>query len=117
MNKDEEIAELRTLLQYAMIRFNENGLYSAAIQIDIGLEHISKGLPVTHVQRIVDAPQYQPLQITAMMVKELREKTDETMMICKKALTMANGDMSKAEELIKTNSVGRMGMTDQNRNF
>jgi hypothetical protein len=100
-----------------MIRFNENGLYSAAIQIATGLELVSKGLPVTNVQRIVDAPQYQQAQITAMMVKDLREKTDEPMLMCKKALTMANGDIVKAEELLRTNSVGRMGMTDLNRNF
>ena len=31
-------------------------------------------------------------QITASMVKELREKTDAPMMECKKALTEAEGD-------------------------
>ena len=39
--------------------------------------------------------------ITAAMVKELREKTDAPMMECKKALTEADGDMAKAEELLR----------------
>lgn len=40
-------------------------------------------------------------EITAGMVKELREKTDAPMMECKKALTEANGDMAKAEEILR----------------
>jgi len=40
-------------------------------------------------------------QITAAMVKELREKTDAPMMECKKALTEADGDMARAEELLR----------------
>ena len=40
-------------------------------------------------------------EITAGMVKELREKTDAPMMECKKALTEAGGDMGKAEELLR----------------
>lgn len=39
--------------------------------------------------------------ITAAMVKELREKTDAPMMECKKALTEADGDLEKAEELLR----------------
>ena len=39
--------------------------------------------------------------ITASMVGELRAKTDAPMMECKKALTEANGDMEKAEELLR----------------
>ena len=35
-------------------------------------------------------------EITAGMVRELREKTDAPMMECKKALTEAGGDMAKA---------------------
>jgi len=35
-------------------------------------------------------------QITATMVKELREETQQGMMECKKALTEASGDMEKA---------------------
>ncbi len=41
------------------------------------------------------------MAITATMVKELREKTDAPMMECKKALTEADGDMAKAEELLR----------------
>jgi elongation factor Ts len=40
-------------------------------------------------------------EITASMVKELREKTDAPMMECKKALTEAGGDMAKAEEILR----------------
>jgi elongation factor Ts len=40
-------------------------------------------------------------EITAGMVKELREKTDAPMMECKKALTEAGGDLSKAEEILR----------------
>ena len=39
--------------------------------------------------------------ITAGMVKELREKTDAPMMECKKALAEADGDMAKAEEILR----------------
>lgn len=39
--------------------------------------------------------------ITAAMVKELREKTDAPMMECKKALTEADGDMARAEEILR----------------
>lgn len=40
-------------------------------------------------------------EITASMVKELREKTDAPMMECKKALTEASGDLVKAEEILR----------------
>ncbi|HLU15148.1 MAG TPA: translation elongation factor Ts [Burkholderiaceae bacterium] len=40
-------------------------------------------------------------QITASMVKELRAKTDAPMMECKKALTEADGDMARAEEILR----------------
>jgi elongation factor Ts len=39
--------------------------------------------------------------ITASMVAELRAKTDAPMMECKKALSEAEGDMAKAEELLR----------------
>nr|NDG08366.1 elongation factor Ts [Oxalobacteraceae bacterium] len=39
--------------------------------------------------------------ITAAMVGELRAKTDAPMMECKKALTEADGDMAKAEEILR----------------
>ncbi|MEX3955588.1 translation elongation factor Ts (EF-Ts) [Trinickia symbiotica] len=39
--------------------------------------------------------------ITASMVAELRAKTDAPMMECKKALTEADGDMGRAEELLR----------------
>ena len=40
-------------------------------------------------------------EITASMVKELREKTDAPMMECKKALSEAGGDFGKAEEILR----------------
>ena len=40
-------------------------------------------------------------EITASMVKTLREKTDAPMMECKKALTEADGDLSRAEEILR----------------
>jgi elongation factor Ts len=40
-------------------------------------------------------------EITASMVKELREKTDAPMMECKKALSEADGDMARAEEILR----------------
>lgn len=39
--------------------------------------------------------------ITASMVKDLRVKTDAPMMECKKALAEADGDMAKAEEILR----------------
>lgn len=43
-------------------------------------------------------------EITASMVKELRERTSLGMMECKKALTETNGDMSAAEDLLRIKS-------------
>lgn len=40
-------------------------------------------------------------EITASLVKELRERTDAPMMECKKALTEAGGDIAKAEEVLR----------------
>ena len=39
--------------------------------------------------------------ITASMVGALRAKTDAPMMECKKALTEADGDMDRAEEILR----------------
>ena len=40
-------------------------------------------------------------EITASMVRDLRDKTDAPMMECKKALVEARGDQAKAEELLR----------------
>jgi elongation factor Ts len=40
-------------------------------------------------------------EISAAMVRDLRERTDAPMMECKKALTEANGDLGKAEEILR----------------
>ena len=49
--------------------------------------------------------------ITAAMVKELREKTDAPMMECKKALTEADGDMARAEEILRVKLGGKASKT------
>jgi elongation factor Ts len=45
--------------------------------------------------------EFKMAEITAGMVKELRERTDAPMMDCKKALTEAEGDMTRAEEILR----------------
>ncbi len=47
--------------------------------------------------------------ITASMVAELRAKTDAPMMECKRALTEAEGDMAKAEELLRVKLGSKAG--------
>ena len=47
--------------------------------------------------------------ITASMVAELRGKTDAPMMECKKALTEADGDMVKAEEILRVKLGSKAG--------
>ena len=47
--------------------------------------------------------------ITAAMVGELRAKTDAPMMECKKALTEADGDMAKAEEILRVKLGSKAG--------
>lgn len=47
--------------------------------------------------------------ITASMVAELRAKTDAPMMECKKALTEADGDMERAEELLRVKLGSKAG--------
>jgi elongation factor Ts len=47
--------------------------------------------------------------ITAGMVAELRAKTDAPMMECKKALTEADGDMTRAEEILRVKLGNKAG--------
>ncbi|MBU3584623.1 translation elongation factor Ts [Polynucleobacter sp. AM-26B4] len=47
--------------------------------------------------------------ISAAMVGELRAKTDAPMMECKKALTEADGDMAKAEEILRVKLGSKAG--------
>ena len=47
--------------------------------------------------------------ITASMVAELRAKTDAPMMECKKALTEAEGDMARAEEILRVKLGSKAG--------
>lgn len=46
-------------------------------------------------------------EITAAMVKELRNATDAPMMDCKKVLVEADGDMAKATELLKERGIAK----------
>jgi len=45
--------------------------------------------------------------VTAAMVKELRQATDAPMMDCKKVLVEADGDMAKAQELLKERGIAK----------
>ena len=47
--------------------------------------------------------------ITASMVAELRAKTDAPMMECKKALTESDGDMGRAEEILRVKLGNKAG--------
>jgi elongation factor Ts len=47
--------------------------------------------------------------ITASMVAELRAKTDAPMMECKKALTEADGDLARAEEILRVKLGNKAG--------
>ena len=46
-------------------------------------------------------------EISAQMVRELREKTGAGMMDCKKALTETAGDFTKAEEWLRKKGISK----------
>jgi elongation factor Ts len=48
-------------------------------------------------------------EVSAQLVKQLREKTSAGMMDCKKALTETNGDLAKAEEWLRQKGLARAG--------
>jgi hypothetical protein len=48
-------------------------------------------------------------EISANLVKELREKTNAGMMDCKKALTESGGDLAAAEELLRKKGIASAG--------
>ena len=48
-------------------------------------------------------------EISAKLVKELRDKTNAGMMDCKKALAESGGDLEKAEELLRIKGIARAG--------
>lgn len=48
-------------------------------------------------------------EISAQLVKQLREITGAGMMECKKALTEANGDIEKAKDILKTRGLASAG--------
>ena len=45
------------------------------------------------------------MQIDPKIVKELRDRTNAGMMDCKRALTDANGDLAKAEVILRTKGI------------
>lgn len=47
------------------------------------------------------------MQITASLVKDLREETGAGMMDCKKALTKANGDVEKAKQILREEGIAK----------
>lgn len=49
------------------------------------------------------------MEITSEMVKDLRERTGISVMECKKALTEAQGDMTKALEVLGTRAAAAVG--------
>ena len=49
------------------------------------------------------------MEVTASMVKELRETTGAGMMDCKKALTATDGDMDKAVEFLREKGLAAAG--------
>lgn len=48
-------------------------------------------------------------EISAALVKELREKTNAGMMDCKKALTEAGGDLAQAEDILRKKGIASAG--------
>jgi elongation factor Ts len=48
-------------------------------------------------------------EIPAALVKELREKTNAGMMDCKKALAEAEGDLAKAEDILRKKGIASAG--------
>lgn len=48
-------------------------------------------------------------EITPQLVRELREKTNAGMMDCKKALTEADGDIAKAEDILRAKGIASAG--------
>ena len=49
------------------------------------------------------------MEISAQMVKELREKTGAGMMDCKSALTESAGDVAKAAALLREKGIAKAG--------
>src|SRR5881275_1695155 len=49
------------------------------------------------------------MQIDPKIVKELRDRTNAGMMDCKRALTEANGDLAKAEVILRTKGIASAG--------
>ena len=52
---------------------------------------------------------YTMAEITAALVKQLRERTGAGMMECKKALVAANGDIGEAEVVLRKHGIASAG--------
>src|SRR5690349_7518650 len=55
----------------------------------------------------ISAEVYPMAEITASLVKELRERTGAGMMECKKALTESNGDIDAAAEALRKSGAAK----------
>ena len=64
-------------------------------------ESLKVNLPIKHLILNLYIKKNMVAEISAKIVKELRDKTSAGMMDCKKALQEANGDFEKAEEALK----------------
>src|SRR5215831_13041998 len=62
-------------------------------------------MPRGSVQFREKAQETKMAEVTAAMVKELREKTGAGMMDCKKALAESSGDFAKAEEYLRKKGI------------
>jgi hypothetical protein len=69
---------------------------------------------IPYVQRLVTA-QFSTVQVSAGMVKELREKSGAPMMDCKKALMSAevNGDLTLAMDWLRKKGIAKASSSDR----
>lgn len=65
--------------------------------------------PSSAGRRLPNKRRFKMPAITASMVAELRAKTDAPMMECKKALTEADGDLGRAEEILRVKLGNKAG--------
>src|SRR5690606_20763235 len=65
------------------------------------------GLTNRTMQPRLGLPRGDPMEITAAMVKQLRELTGVGMMDCKKALAETNGDMDAAVDWLRTRGLAK----------
>src|SRR6476661_1108341 len=74
---------------------------------------MSRGLPHKHGRphALSNQKRYNMAEITAGMVKDLREKTGVGMMDCKAALAATNGDMEAAVDWLRAKGLAKAATT------